>query len=119
MLTQAKYIALTLATKKTTWLRRLLTKLGLFKASDQYAEPKVVYRNIGIEQILADIRGQKGEAISSMAPHSEPEKALTIKEALPSETTTNIQILLKSDYQKSIILAHNPVFHAQTKHIDI
>ena len=40
--TEAEYVALTLAAKEATWLRLLLTKLGLLKASDQYAEIKVI-----------------------------------------------------------------------------
>ena len=59
-LTEAKYVALTLAAKEATWLRLLLTKLGLLKASDQYAEIKVIQGSTGKEQILADIRGQEG-----------------------------------------------------------
>ena len=42
-----------------------------------------------------------------------------MEEVLPSETTTNIPLSLKGDNQGSIALAHNPVFHARTKHIDI
>lgn len=39
---EAKYVALTLVAKKATWLKLLLTKLGLLKALDQYAEIKVI-----------------------------------------------------------------------------
>lgn len=38
---EAKYVALTLAVKKVTWLRLLFIELGLFKTSEQYAEIKV------------------------------------------------------------------------------
>lgn len=42
-----------------------------------------------------------------------------MKEALPSETTTNIPLLLKADNQGFIALAHNSVFYGQTKQINI
>ena len=112
LLTGAKYVALTLVAKEVTWLRLLLTKLGLLKASNQYAKIKVIQGNTGTEQILTNIKGQEKEAIPSTAPHSKTEKALMIEEALPFETITNISLLLKGDNQGSIVLAHNPVFHA-------
>lgn len=54
--TEAEYVALTLTAKKETWLRLLLTKLGLLKASDQYVEIKIIQGSTKTEQILADIR---------------------------------------------------------------
>lgn len=38
---QAQYIALTLETKEATWLRLLLTELGLLEADDHHAEINV------------------------------------------------------------------------------
>lgn len=131
MLQEAEFVALTLAAKEATWLRLLLTELGLLGTSEQYAEIKVAQGSTGTKQILADIRGQEEEAIPLMAQHSETETALhsktdtahTMEEALPSETAmstiTNTPPSLKGDNQGSIALAHNPVFHARTKHVDI
>ena len=39
--TEAEYIALTLAAKEATWLRLLLTELGILEANDQHAEINV------------------------------------------------------------------------------
>ncbi len=44
-LTEAEYVALTLAAKKTTWMRLLLTKIGLLDKEGQYAEIKVIQRS--------------------------------------------------------------------------
>lgn len=101
-------------------MRLVITKLGLLKALDQYAEIKVIQGSSRIKQILADIRSQKEEAIPSITLHFKSEKTLIIEEALLFETTiTNISFLLKDDNQRSIILVHNLVFYTQTKHINI
>lgn len=42
LLTKAKYIALTITTKNVTWLRLLLTKIGLLDRNGQYAKIKVI-----------------------------------------------------------------------------
>lgn len=111
LLTEAKYVALTLAAKKVTRLKLLLTELGLFKTSNQYIKIKVIQGSTGTRQILADIRGQKEEAIPSTAPNSKPENVFTMQEVLSSEITINIPLLLKDDNQGFIMLAYNPVFH--------
>ena len=43
--TEAEYIALTLAAKEATWLRLLLTELGLLKPDQQHALIKVSKQN--------------------------------------------------------------------------
>lgn len=95
--TEAEYIALTLAAKEATWLRLLLTELGLLHPEHQHAEIKISDSNSSAMAIQADQDAACGGE-KLVAPDSIP---------------------LKGDNQGSIALAHNPVFHARTKHIDI
>lgn len=95
---EAEYIALTLASKEATWLRLLLTELGLLQPGDQHAEIKIVESNSCALAIANDCTAQGGE-----------EGLLASSRAIP----------LKGGNQGSISLAHNHVFHARTKHIDI
>lgn len=99
--TEAKYVALTLASKEATWLRLLLTELGLLLPDNQYAEIKIVEKSTGAAEIKANLQDQEEEVVVTMP----------LKEHPP--------ISLKGDNQRSIALAHNPVYHARTKHIDI
>lgn len=91
--TKAEYIALTLAAKEATWLILLLTKLGLLEADDQHAEINVRYENTGVKALKEDL--------------------------VQPPPSHNNAINMKGDNQGSIALAHNPVFHARTKHIDL
>lgn len=111
--TEAEYIALTLAAKEATWLRLLLTELGLLQPGEQHALIKISEQNTCAQAIYQDLEdnGCGGEE----GPTTEPAKCITI----PTEPATSITIPLKGDNQGSIALAHNPVFHARTKHIDI
>lgn len=65
--TEAEYIALTLAAKEATWLRLLLTELGLLQPDQQYALIKVSQQNSrahAIQEGLDDLdktRGGGGE----------------------------------------------------------
>lgn len=52
--TEAKYITLTLAAKEATWLRLLLTELGLLHPEQQHAEIKISNPNISGMAIKAD-----------------------------------------------------------------
>ncbi len=90
---EAEYIALTLAAKEVTWLRLLLTELGLLQPDQHHALIKVTEHNTSANAIEnnLDIGCRRGEIV----------------------------IPLKSDNQGSIALAHNPVFHPRTKYIDI
>ena len=96
--TEPEYIALILAAKETTWLRLLLTELGLLQPDQQHTLIKVSEQNSSahaIEDDLDDLdttRGRGGEEII---------------------------IQLKGDNQGSMALAHKPVFHSRTKQIDI
>lgn len=101
--TEAEYIALTLAAKEATWLR-LLTELGLLQPDQQHALIKVSEHNTSVQAIQDDLviaRGGDEMTKEGKGP------------AAP------IVIPLKGDNQGSIALAHNPVFHSRTKHIDI
>lgn len=102
--TKVEYIALTLAAKEATWLRLLLTELGLLQSDQQHALIKVSEHNTCAQAIQGpDIARGGGDESRSSA--SEPE--------------TPIVIPLKGDNQGPIALAHNPVFHSRTNHIDI
>ena len=100
--TEAEYRALTLAAGEATWLRLLLTELGLLLPDQQHAEIRISNSNTSGKAIKADqniaLRGKEEE----FDPCSD-------KGSIP----------LKGDNQRSIALAHNPVFHARTKHIGI
>lgn len=96
--TEAKYIALTLAAKEATWLRLLLTELGLFQVDQKHALIKVSKTNTGAQAIHNDLDNAGGGG---------------------SSRDSSITIPLKGDNQGSISLAHNPVFHSRTKHINI
>lgn len=102
--TEAEYIALTLAAKEVTWLRLLLTKLGLLQPDQQHALIKVSKHNTSVQAIQDDLVIARGGA------------KLTKEGKRP---TAPIVIPLKGDNQGSIALAHNLVFHSRTKHIDI
>ncbi len=53
--TKAEYIALTLAAKEATWIRLLLTELGLLQLDQQHALIKVSERNTSVLQIHQDL----------------------------------------------------------------
>ena len=99
--TEAEYVTLTLASKEAAWLRLLLTELGLLLPDDQYAEIKVVEESTVAAEIKANLREQEEEIVVTK----------------PSKE--HVPISLKGDNQGSIALAHNHVYHARTKHIDI
>lgn len=102
--TEAEYIALTLAAKEATWLRLLLTELGLLQPGEQHALIKISEQNTCAQAIHKDL---------------DWDNACGGEERSTTEPATSITIPLKGDNQGSIALAHNPVFHARTKHIDI
>lgn len=91
--TKAEYIALMLAAKEATWLRLLLTELELLRPDQQHALIKVSEHNTSAHAIENDLDIACGGG--------------------------EIVIPLKGGNQGSIALAHNPVFHSKTKHIDI
>lgn len=96
--TETKYIAPTLAAKEATWLRLLLTKLGLLQVGQQHALIKVSDRNTCVKAIQDRLDNACG--------------ANSVEES-------SMIIPLKGDNQGSIALAHSPVFYSRTKYIDI
>ncbi len=92
--TEAEYIALTLAAKEATWLCLLLIELRVLEADQPHVEIKVSSKNSCVQAINSDLNSLK-------ASDGDP------------------TVSLKSDNQGSLALAHTPVFHARTKHIDI
>lgn len=98
--TEAEYIALTLAAKEATWLRLLLTELGLLDPQDQHAQIKIGRSNSCAKAISKDVSIARGGGS-------------------PATEDQGSSMELKGDNQGSIALAHNPVFHARTKHVDI
>lgn len=108
--TEAKYVALTLATKDATWMRLLLTKIGLLNKNGQYAIIKVV-KSLGIKQIKTNIARQEREVVNNLSSIA----FLTIN----TISIALIPMSLKGDNQGSITLAHHPIFYTYTKHIDI
>lgn len=101
--TETKYITLTLATKKATWLRLLLTELDFLQFYQQHAIIKVSEGNTYAQAIQQD---------SVIAHGGESESGV-------SDGVNDIVILLKGNNQGSIALAYNLVFYSRTKHIDI
>lgn len=96
--TEAEYIALTSAAKEATWIRLLLTESDVLQPDQQHALIKVSERNTNVRQIHQDLDVGRGAE---------------------DESGASISIPLKGDNQGSIALAHNPIFHSRTKHIDI
>lgn len=127
-LTKTKYVVLILAAKKATWIRLLLTEIGLLDKEGQYVEIKVLQESRGIEQIKANAAGQEGETLSrslantaSLAPNNKNLFSILSSKPLSSTKANNnlTLISLKEDNQGSIALSHNSVFYAHIKHIDI
>lgn len=91
---EAEYIVLTLAAKQANRLRLLLTELGLLSPDQQHAQIKISDKNMCVQAINDDPDGlEPGRGDSTVS--------------------------LKGENQESLALAHNPVFHTRTKHIDI
>lgn len=112
--------------KKATWMRLLLTEVGLLDKAGQYAEIKVIQGSKETEQIKADSAGQEEEAPSSfltsnvaLAPNDNPLSPATPLSSLNLTSYNPTPMPLKGDNQGSIALAHNLIFHACIKHIDI
>lgn len=113
--TEAEYIALTLVVKEATWMRLLLTELGFLQTDQQYTFIKISKYNTCARAVTDDIArgGEQSEAASlSCRPEQLEDSKLG-----PEDPT--IVVPVKRDNQGSIALAHNPVFHSKTKHIDI
>lgn len=60
-LTEAEYVALTLAAKEAMWLWLLLRELGLLLSSNQYAKSKVTERSSRAKKIQANLQDLEEE----------------------------------------------------------
>lgn len=107
--TKAKYITLILIAKEIIWLQQLFIKLGFLQPNKQHALIKVSQSNICVPNIQQNL---------GIACKGEKESGIKNIERIKGEEKPRV-ILLKGNNQKSITLAHNPVFHIKTKHIDI
>lgn len=96
-----------------------MTELGLLKAEDQHAKINVIEGNSSIQALKADIRAREEGGNQEIPTSSEYQAATdgTFEPIVIDKSTDPIP--MKGDNQGSIALVHNPVFHAQTKHIDI
>lgn len=101
-------MALSLAAREATWLRLLLTELGLLTPDDRFAEIHIHENN------------KCAEAILSPSATLHPAPILDQTQPPPSSSQDSLShITIKGDNQSSISLAKNPVLHTRTKHIDI
>ena len=124
--TEAEYLALTLATKEISWMRLLLKEVGLLDKKGQYVEIKVIQRSKRKKQIKVNAKRQEEETTSSpltsnaaLAPNNNLFLSSSPLSSLSQASSNLTLLLLNGDNQGSIALAHNQVFHARTKHIDI
>lgn len=127
LLTKVEFMILIFAAKKGTWMRLLLTAVGLLDKKSQYTKIKVGQESKRVEQIEANTKRQKEEALSRRSRLTSnavalskncPFSALSFSSHLSSNISATL-ISLKRDNQKSIALVHNLVFHKYIKHINI
>lgn len=90
-------------------MKLLLIKVGLLDKDGQYTEIKVT-KSVKTKQIKNNTIGQEKE-ISS--------RTLTSIATLATLANLSNLLFLKNDNQRSVALAHNPIFYTRTKHIDI
>ncbi len=88
------------------WLRLLQIKLDLLLLNDQYAEIKVTEGTRGPKKIKTNLKDQE----------EEDNRSMNLKATSTHPSTLCKAISLKADNQRSIALAHNLVYHTQTKH---
>lgn len=128
--TEAEYVALSLAAREATWLRLLMTELGLLLPNQQFAKIHIHESNKCADAILSTSEQYRLESRvdqycdERVAPQSRPtqderEMQTTNPIPNPSHAEQSSSITLKGDNQSSIALANNPVLHTRTKHIDI
>ena len=90
--------------KKMTWLHLLLIELGFLSSKHQYTLIEVLKGNTCIQSIHQDL---------FIAYREE------LKLRILGRKSSDIVILLKSDNQKSITLAHNSILYLKTKLMNI
>ena len=72
--TEEEYIALTLAAKESTWLRLLLTELGLLQPDDQHAKINVREGNSSADALLEDDMIREGSLEQSATSNQRRER---------------------------------------------
>ena len=120
--TEAEYVALSLAAREATWLRLLLTELGLLQPDQQFAEIRVHESNKCVDAILPPAKQYQEPDNGGESAHRQKsisQKGAAIPNLLDNTQSSSTPITLKGDNQSSIALANNPVLHTRTKHIDI
>lgn len=92
---EAKYIALTLAVQEATWMRFLLTKLGLLQTDQQYTLIKISKYNMCARAVNENIAygGKQSETASSSC---RPEQSRSLTHRLLNLT---IVVPVKGDNQ--------------------
>ncbi len=115
--TEAEYVALSLAAREATWLRLLLTELGLLQPDQQFAEIRVHESNKCVDAILPPAKQYQRPDNEGEITHKQ--KSLPQIGVIPDLPDTiqssSTPITLKGDNQSSIALANNPVLHTRTK----
>ena len=115
--TEAEYVALSLAAREATWLRLLLTELGLLQPDQQFAEIRAHESNKCVDAISRpDIQYERPDSGGDIA---QQQKRAEISDLSDTVQPPPVPITLKGDNQSSIALSNNPILHTRTKHIDI
>ena len=83
--TEAEYITVTLAAKKTTWIKLLLTELDLLQSDQQYTLIKISEHNICARTITNNI-AQSGEQSMVASLSHRPEQSEDLKLRLEDPT---------------------------------
>lgn len=118
---EAKYVALTFAVKKATWIKLLLTKIDLLDKKSQYAEIKVLQKSKRVEQIKVNLTKQDKKISSIKGKSFLTSNTMTFsKNCLSTSPSSSLTpISLKRNNQGSIALAHNLVCHICIERINI
>ncbi len=120
--TEAEYVALSLAAREATWLRLLLTELGLLQPDQQFAEIRVHESNKCVDAILPPAKQYRRPDNGQEIAHEQkslPQTGAVIPDLPDIIQSSSTSINLRGDHQSSIALANNPVLHTRTKDIDI
>lgn len=120
--TEAEYVTLSLAAREATWLRLLLTELGLLQPDQQFAEIRLHESNKCVNAILPPAKEYQRPDNGGEIAHEQkgsPHTGAAIPDLPDTIQSSSTPITLKGDNQSSIALPNNPILHSRTKHIDI
>ncbi len=119
--TETEYIALSLIVREATWLRLLLTELGLLRPDQQFAEIRVHESNKYVDAILSTT--EQYRRLDNRREITHKQESLPQIRVIPNLSdiiqSSSTPITLKGDNQSSIALANNHILHMRTKHINI